>query len=514
MNSYKSAIQKHAEVNKATNVKNVHIFMPASLREDTEIILEAIKNYQKNGKGGTFGSLFTGLQGTGKTTHVRYIAQEAKAHYFYLPAVSDPSEVLELYKAAREEVKNDGYPAIIHLDDIDYVGKRSEFANSQLVRSFQYTLDKDEKNSGVFTFLTSNYPEKLDESIRRAPRITFNVEFLPPTRAERQKIISAIIEDYKMEVKWDGKAIEYAAEKAHGYVAGDLCGFVEMASFIAQKRKSGEVSSADIDRAREKTRPSALSDMLLIEPKGNLSELYGDYIRPAREVMSMLASIVKRGESGMKAVIYGPPGNGKTQLALKTAGSFGLHSIYINAAEVLSKWEGEAAKMVERYFRNAKSAAPIFFIMDEASGIINRENPWSGEWLSVFKTKTSESIPGVFVILIDNDPTFWGRDILDRFQKIYLEQPNPRDLEQVLRGSLPATAEVDIASIIAKMPSGLTSRAITDSIALMNQLGRTITTERLLNHLGTKQATEELEEYHKIRRIVGDDVRSIMSLKE
>ena len=145
--------------------------------------------------------------------------------------------------------------------------------------------------------------------------------------------------------------------------------------------------------------------------------------------------------------------------------------------------------------------------------MINRENPWSSEWLSVFKTQTSESIPGVFVLLIDNNPGGWQRDILDRFLKIYIGQPSSRDLEQVLKGSLPVGTAVDVPKVMASMPDGLTSRAIVDSISLMNSLGIEMTTDLLIEHLGTKQPTEELDRYQEIRKVVGDDVRSITSLK-
>ena len=50
------------------------------------------------------------------------------------------------------------------------------------------------------------------------------------------------------------------------------------------------------------------------------------------------------------ALLYGPPGCGKTMLAKMVAAEAGMAFLYVSTAEIISMWQGESAKNVKAMF--------------------------------------------------------------------------------------------------------------------------------------------------------------------
>ncbi len=72
---------------------------------------------------------------------------------------------------------------------------------------------------------------------------------------------------------------------------------------------------------------------------------------------------------GRGILLWGPPGNAKTMLARAVAGESGAHIETINGPEVLSKWVGEASRILREIFDRAARLAPSVIIMDEIDAI-------------------------------------------------------------------------------------------------------------------------------------------------
>ncbi len=68
-------------------------------------------------------------------------------------------------------------------------------------------------------------------------------------------------------------------------------------------------------------------------------------------------------------LLWGPPGNAKTMLARAVAGESGAHIETISGPEVLSKWVGEASRILREIFDRASRLAPSVIIMDEIDAI-------------------------------------------------------------------------------------------------------------------------------------------------
>ena len=83
------------------------------------------------------------------------------------------------------------------------------------------------------------------------------------------------------------------------------------------------------------------------------------------------------------ALIYGPPGCGKTLLGRALATETGANMILVRGPEILSKWIGESEKAVREIFRKAKAAAPCVVIFDELDSLA-RTNQEKVEQVKMF----------------------------------------------------------------------------------------------------------------------------------
>lgn len=80
-------------------------------------------------------------------------------------------------------------------------------------------------------------------------------------------------------------------------------------------------------------------------------------------------------------LLYGPPGNGKTQLAKAVAGETSSTFIKVAASEFVRKYIGEGARLVRETFKLAKEKAPAVIFIDEldAIGASRTESSVSGD---------------------------------------------------------------------------------------------------------------------------------------
>ena len=78
------------------------------------------------------------------------------------------------------------------------------------------------------------------------------------------------------------------------------------------------------------------------------------------------------------ALLYGPPGCGKTILARALATESGGNMILVRGPEILSKWVGESEKAIREIFRKAKASSPCVIIFDELDSLAKMKNGEEG----------------------------------------------------------------------------------------------------------------------------------------
>jgi SpoVK/Ycf46/Vps4 family AAA+-type ATPase len=195
-------------------------------------------------------------------------------------------------------------------------------------------------------------------------------------------------------------------------------------------------------------------------------------------------------ESGGGILLFGPPGTGKTMLAKATAGEIDATFFRISAADILSKWVGEAEQNVKKLFDAAgKEPRAIIFIdeieslvparRDEGSSVMQRVVPQILQGMEGFdknrKQIGTKKIGTGAILFLGATNLPWQLDpaVLrpGRFdEKIYVPLPDLparlRMLEMYLRNR-PIADDVDIDSLAKNLEgySGADIKYICDRAA-------------------------------------------------
>ncbi|ONK58854.1 uncharacterized protein A4U43_C08F420 [Asparagus officinalis] len=126
-------------------------------------------------------------------------------------------------------------------------------------------------------------------------------------------------------------------------------------------------------------------------------------------------------------LLYGPPGTGKTMLAKAIAKESGAVFINVRVSNLMSKWFGDAQKLVAAVFTLAHKLQPAIIFIDEVDSFLGQRRSTDHEAMANMKTEfmslwdgfTTDQNARVMVLAATNRPSELDEAILRRFPQSF-----------------------------------------------------------------------------------------------
>ncbi|KAM7491526.1 hypothetical protein LguiA_034447 [Lonicera macranthoides] len=140
-------------------------------------------------------------------------------------------------------------------------------------------------------------------------------------------------------------------------------------------------------------------------------------------------------------LLYGPPGTGKTMLAKAIAKESGAVFINLRVSNLMSKWFGDAQKLVAAVFSLAYKLQPAIIFIDEVDSFLGQRRTSDNEVLTNMKTEfmtlwdgfTTDQNARVMVLAATNRPSDLDEAILRRFAQVFeIGKPDRGDRAKIL----------------------------------------------------------------------------------
>ncbi|KAL0907752.1 hypothetical protein M5K25_022187 [Dendrobium thyrsiflorum] len=141
-------------------------------------------------------------------------------------------------------------------------------------------------------------------------------------------------------------------------------------------------------------------------------------------------------------LLYGPPGTGKTMLAKALAKESGAVFINVRMSNLMSKWFGDAQKLVTAVFTLAYKLQPAIIFIDEVDSFLGQRRNTDHEVLTNMKTEfmslwdgfTTDQNARVMVLAATNRPSELDEAILRRFPQTFeIGRPDQSERSKILQ---------------------------------------------------------------------------------
>lgn len=387
-------------------------------QEKKDKIMEAINSFLQAGddKKARRGMIFSGPPGTGKTLIAKSLASE-KQCYFLAPTLAElkgeyigqsSAKIKKIFDRARANE-----PTIIFIDEADTVfpsralgsGETDSFA-MDMVNQFLQEIDGAKTGlQKIFVIAATNRPESIDDAIKS--RLGQPEEIPLPTKAIRKLIFEDNFSESDVRFELTGKIFEeFILNKSEKMSGRDIMNFVKILKETASRRN---ISIGDNEETLELIRETFVQSEVeflrsvvargiftasnIIHPRQNpkrLKDIVGYNAQKekiCRQAEYIEASDVRKNEyKRMKieppkgVLMYGPPGNGKSELAQAVAGERGFYFFKILSKDFSSGFvNGQIGKLdsifseVERFSKLTEEKGIVLFF-DEFDSLAGKSN--------------------------------------------------------------------------------------------------------------------------------------------
>ncbi len=456
------------------------------MREIVELPLRHPEVFGRLGIEPHSGILLYGPPGCGKTLIAKVLASESEANFYSIngPEIMNKyygeteARLRDIFKEAKENS-----PSVIFIDEIDAIAPKREEAygdvEKRVVAQLLALMDGLTERGNVIVLGATNRPESVDPALRRPGRFDREIEISVPNVDGRLEILQIHTRGMPLAEDVDLKTL---ASELHGYTGADiksLCREAAMKSLrnylpeidLETEKISSDVLQSmrirlqDFYDATHEIVPTAMREFYVESPKVWWKDV-GGLDDPKRTLHDNLIVAVKEPakfqKMGIKppkgALLYGPPGCGKTLLARALATESGANMILVRGPEILSKWVGESEKAIREIFRKAKASSPCIVIFDELDSLARAKSGEDGgvgeRLLSQLLTEMEDGgASRVIVIGISNRPDLLDPSLLrpGRLDLImYIQPPDEKgrlEIIKILTRTMPLSGDINLKEI-------------------------------------------------------------------
>jgi transitional endoplasmic reticulum ATPase len=456
-----------------------------AMREIVELPLKHPELFVRLGIEPHSGILLYGPPGCGKTLLAKVMASESEANMF---PINGPEIMNKYYGETEAKLRDifkeakDNSPSIIFIDEIDAIAPKREEAygdvEKRVVAQLLALMDGLNDRGNVIVLGATNRPDSVDPALRRPGRFDREFEISVPNEDGRLEILEIHTRGMPLSEDTDLKDL---SSELHGYTGADIKSLCREAALKSIRRylpeidletekipsevlQSMQIKLIDFYDAMQDVVPTAMREFYVERSKvwwqdvGGLEDVKKSLSDNLIMSMKEPAKFTKMGIKPPKgALIYGPPGGGKTLLARALATETGANMILVRGPEILSKWLGESEKAIREIFRKAKAASPCVVIFDELDSIARSKSGEGGTGetiLSQLLTEIEEGISSrVVVIGITNRPDVLDSSLLRTGRLdlvLYVSPPDEKgrlEIIKILTQKMPLASDVKLQEI-------------------------------------------------------------------
>ncbi len=463
------------------------------LREIVELPLRHPEVFSKIGIEPHKGILLFGPPGCGKTLIAKALASESNANFYIIngPEIVNKyygeteSKLREIFQKAKESS-----PSIIFIDEIDAIAQKREDTfgdvEKRVVAQLLALMDGMADRGNVVVLGATNRPDSLDPALRRPGRFDREIEVGIHNLDGRFEILK--IHTIGMPLDEDVNLNEIS-KMLSGYTGADIKALSREAAMKSIRRHLSDydlttkkevpseilncirIDQKDFINAMKEIVPTALREFYVEPPNIKWSDV-GGLVKEKNLLIDNFLSPILSPEKFLKmglrpakgALLFGPPGCGKTLIAKALASEGYFNIIFVRGPEILSKWVGESEKAIREIFRKARSSSPCIVVFDELDSIgrtRTSEDLMGGERVlsQILSEMDDASNFGVIVIGITSRPDILDTSLLrpGRFDLILFVGPpddqSRKDILLTVTSKMPLSSDIDI-NMISSMTKG------------------------------------------------------------